>query len=543
MQDGLERAADPCRDFRERAGSSREPPRRGRHRIQDRDGRARWRPHQYRGLFARRRTMRARQVAGLYAGAQGVRKAPRRIPGAAISPRRHGDRAGGGAHVCVARGGRARPQGCRCHHAVRDGQAFWHRRRLRGRQPGAATARRLRLPQRIRHRENRPRPARAPDPRRHQRDHAADRIAQADRGRAMTAQAAHVAPEPDLIARREGAVGVIRLNRPKAINAVTLEMFRDIERALDTFEADPAVAVILLEGAGERGLCAGGDIRALYESSKIKGDLGKILWREEYILNARIAKFPKPYVALMDGIVMGGGVGLSAHSSHRVVTERTKLAMPEVGLGFFPDVGGTWLLSRAPGEIGTYFGLTGQTMNGPDAVYARFADAVVPSGKLAPLREALVNLRAGVSAVDVKAVIAGFATGETAGPVAALQPQIDRWFAHDRMADIIAALQRDTSELAQSTLKTLNEKSPRGMVVALKLVRLARGSSSLEQCLVREYRAALEVFRSDDFREGVRAAVIDKDRNPKWSPPRVEDVTAEMLAPYFREIGADELVF
>ena len=150
--------------------------------------------------------------------------------------------------------------------------------------------------------------------------------------------------EPDLIARREGFAGIIRLNRPKTINAVTLEMFRDIDKALDGFEADPEVAVIVLEGAGERGLCAGGDIRALWESSKVKGDLGKILWREEYILNARIKKFPKPYVAFMDGIVMGGGVGLSAHSSHRVVTEKTKLAMPEVGLGFFPDVGGTWLL-------------------------------------------------------------------------------------------------------------------------------------------------------------------------------------------------------
>jgi enoyl-CoA hydratase len=360
----------------------------------------------------------------------------------------------------------------------------------------------------------------------------------------MTAQAAAVAgAEPDLIARREGAAGIIRLNRPKAINAVTLEMFRDIDKALDAFEADSAVGLILLEGAGERGLCAGGDIRALYESSQVKGDLGKILWREEYILNARIAKFPKPYVAFMDGIVMGGGVGLSAHSSHRVVTERTRLAMPEVGLGFFPDVGGTFLLSRSPGEIGTYFGLTGQTMNGPDAVYAHFADAVVPSGRLAALRETLVNLRADVDAAEVKAAIDGFATGETAGPVAALRPQIDRWFAHDRMQDIVAALRQDGSELAQSTLKTLNEKSPRGMVVALKLLRLARGSSSLEQCLVREYRAALQVFASDDFREGVRAAVIDKDRNPRWSPPAIEDVTPEMVAPYFAEIGADELVF
>jgi enoyl-CoA hydratase len=360
----------------------------------------------------------------------------------------------------------------------------------------------------------------------------------------MTASRAAVAgQEPDLIARREGGVGVIRLNRPKAINAVTLEMFRDVDKALDRFEADPAVGLILLEGAGERGLCAGGDIRALYEDSKVKGDLGKILWREEYILNARIARFAKPYVAFMDGIVMGGGVGLSAHGSHRVVTERTKLAMPEVGLGFFPDVGGTWLLSRSPGEIGTYFGLTGQTMNGPDAVYARFADAVVPSGKLAALREALVRLRAGVPAAEVKATIDGFATGETSGPVAAIQPRIDRWFAHDRMQDIVAALQRDGSELAQSTLKTLNEKSPRGMVVALKLLRLARASSSLEQCLVREYRAALEVFASDDFREGIRAAVIDKDRNPRWSPPAIQDVTPEMVAPYFSEIGVDELVF
>ena len=349
--------------------------------------------------------------------------------------------------------------------------------------------------------------------------------------------------QPDLIARREGSAGVIRLNRPKAINAVTLGMFRAIGKALDQFEADPAVGLILLEGAGERGLCAGGDIRALWESAKDGSDLGKVLWREEYILNARIAKFPKPYVAFMDGIVMGGGVGLSAHGGHRVVTERTRLAMPEVGLGFFPDVGGTWLLSHAPGEIGTYFGLTGQPMNGPDAIYAGFADVGVPSRKLAAVREALVDLGAGADAARVKATIAGFAAGESAGPVAAIRPRIDAWFAHGRMDDIIAALNRDNSELARSTLKTLNEKSPRGMVVTLKLLRLARASATLEECLAREYRAALAVFASDDFREGVRAAVIDKDRNPEWSPPRIEEVTPEMIAPYFANIGADELVF
>jgi enoyl-CoA hydratase len=245
----------------------------------------------------------------------------------------------------------------------------------------------------------------------------------------------------------------------------------------------------------------------------------------------------------MDGLVMGGGVGLSAHASHRVVTEKTRLAMPEVGLGFFPDVGGTWLLSRSPGEIGTYFGLTGQTMNGPDAIYSGFADAVVPTSKWPALREALTQVRTGVTAAEVKKLIDGFATGETSGPVAAMQANIDRWFGHDRMVDIVVALQRDGSEAAQATLKALSEKSPRGMVVTLKLLRLARSAKSLEECLIREYRAALQVFASDDFREGVRAAVIDKDRQPKWSPPRIEDVTPEMVAAYFAGIGADELKF
>jgi enoyl-CoA hydratase len=347
----------------------------------------------------------------------------------------------------------------------------------------------------------------------------------------------------DLIVRREGAAGVIRLNRPKAINAMTLEMSEGIDAALDRFETDREVAVIILEGAGERGLCAGGDIRGLWESSREGGDLGARFWRQEYVMNARIAKYPKPYVAFMDGLVMGGGVGLSGHASHRVVTDRTRLAMPEVGLGFFPDVGGTWLLSRSPGEIGAYFGLTGETMNGPDAIHAKFADAVVPAAKWPELREALTKVRQGVNAAEVSKLINSFATGETAGPVAAKEPIIDALFGFDRMEDIFAALKRDGSEFALATLKTLNEKSPRGMVVTLKLLRLARSASSLEECLVREYRAALEVFRSDDFREGVRAAVIDKDRNPSWSPPRIEDVTPGMLAPYLAEIGADELKF
>ncbi|WP_316189727.1 MULTISPECIES: enoyl-CoA hydratase/isomerase family protein [unclassified Bradyrhizobium] len=351
------------------------------------------------------------------------------------------------------------------------------------------------------------------------------------------------AAEGDLIVRREGSAGIIRLNRPKAINAMTLEMSLGIDAALDRFEADPDVAVVILEGAGERGLCAGGDIRGLYESSRAGGDLGKRFWRQEYVMNARIAAFPKPYVAYMDGLVMGGGVGLSAHGRHRIVTEKTKLAMPEVGLGFFPDVGGTWLLSRAPGELGTYFALTGQTMNGPDAIHARFANAVVPSEKWPALREVLTKIKPGTQSSDIERLIDGVATGEASGPVAALQDRINRWFAYDSMHDIVVALEQDGSELALATLKTLREKSPRGMVVTLKLLRLARKAGSLQDCLVREYRAALEVFRSDDFREGVRAAIIDKDRNPRWSPPDISQVTPEMLAPYLAEIGADELIF
>src|ERR1700742_698893 len=256
----------------------------------------------------------------------------------------------------------------------------------------------------------------------------------------MVASADVADTEGDVIVRREGNAGIIRLTRPKAIRALTLEMVRTIATALDRFERDPGIALVLLEGAGERGLCAGGDIRGLYESSLVKGDLGRNFWREEYIVNARIAKFPKPYVSFMDGLVMGGGVGLSAHGRHRVVTERTKLAMPEAGLGFFPDVGGTWLLSRAPGELGAYFGLTGHTMNGPDAIHARFADAVVPTAKLPSLRELLTGLRPGTLSSEVERLIDGFATGETTGPVAAQQDKINAWFAHDNMHDIIAAL-------------------------------------------------------------------------------------------------------
>ncbi|MDB5620102.1 enoyl-CoA hydratase/isomerase family protein [Tardiphaga sp.] len=341
-----------------------------------------------------------------------------------------------------------------------------------------------------------------------------------------------VKAETDLVVEREGAAGIIRLNRPKALNALTLEMTREIAAALDVFENDPNIALIILEGAGERGLCAGGDIRGLYESARAKGDLGKIFWREEYIVNARIAKYPKPYVAFMDGFVMGGGVGLAGHASHRVVTEKTKVAMPEVSLGFFPDVGGTWLLSRAPGDLGTYFGLTGLTMNGADAVFSNLADVRIASSDWAALRATLTGLSSGADAASVMTVIKRFSAADGMGPVTLQRGLIDRAFAHDTIEEIFAALEQDGSEFAQSTLKAMRDKSPRGLKVTLKLLQLARASTSLEECLKREYLAALEVFDSHDFVEGVRAAIIDKDRNPKWQPPTIEEVTPEIVARY-----------
>ncbi len=360
----------------------------------------------------------------------------------------------------------------------------------------------------------------------------------------MSAQAAAAdVTDRDLIVCRDGAVGIVRLNRPKAINALTLEMTRGIVAALDSFQADPGVSLVLLEGAGERGLCAGGDIRGLYESAKAGGDLGPVFWGEEYILNARIPEFPKPYVAYMDGLVMGGGVGLSAHGAHRIVTEKTKMGMPEVGLGFFPDVGGTWLLSRAPGEIGTYFALTGQTMTGADAIYAGAADVLIKSSDWPALRDALANAPLLAKSRDVRIILDRFATTNIQAPVAKHREQIDHAFAQETVEAIVAALKQDGSEFALATLKAMSDKSPTALKLTLELLRRARNSKSLKECLIREYNSALAVFTSAEFVEGVRAAIIDKDRNPKWSPDRIEDVTPDIVERYFVPNAKYKLVF
>jgi enoyl-CoA hydratase len=319
----------------------------------------------------------------------------------------------------------------------------------------------------------------------------------------------------ELMVRSEGALGVIRLNRPRTINAFTHDMLRGINTALDVFETDSSIGMILIEGAGERGFCAGGDIRGLYDSIREGGDLGKAFWRDEYIMNSRIASYPKPYIAYMDGMVMGGGVGLGAHGRHRILTERTQLAMPEVGIGFFPDVGGTWLLANAPGELGTYFGLTGQSMNAADALRCRLGDIYITTARWAEARAALTRLGADVNNGMVRGVLAHYASPKQQGVVEPHKELIDRVFAFDTVEEILAAL---------------------------LLLRAARASKSLDECLIREYGAALEVFVSRDFPEGIRAAVIDKDRQPKWSPAQVAEVTPAIVDAYFAPRGADELV-
>lgn len=342
------------------------------------------------------------------------------------------------------------------------------------------------------------------------------------------------ATEAETLVERDGALGRIRLNRPKALNSLTLQMVRDIEAALDDFERDAAIAAVLVTGEGERGLCAGGDIRAIYDGGKAGSDEPATFWREEYTLNARIGRFPKPYVVVMDGIVMGGGVGISVYGSHRIVTERTRFAMPETGIGFFPDVGASWFLTRNPGELGTHVGLTGEPLGAADAILCGLADVFVRSAQLPALAEALASLPANSSGETVSTVIARFSEAAPAGVLEPHRQAIDRIFAFDTIEGIFSALRADGSSFAEKLLAVLATKSPLSLNVTLRLLRLGRETGRLEDCLEREFVATAAVLRSHDFYEGVRAAVIDKDRNPQWRPARLADVTSADVDAYFQ---------
>ncbi|SDA31175.1 enoyl-CoA hydratase [Methylobacterium sp. UNC378MF] len=332
----------------------------------------------------------------------------------------------------------------------------------------------------------------------------------------------------DVIVERAGALGRLRLNRPKALNALTHGMVLAIDQALDQFSADPGIAAVLLTGEGERGLCAGGDLRGLYDSQGTA--FAEAFWRDEYRLDARIADYEKPFVAVMDGITMGGGVGLAGHAAHRIVTERSRVAMPETGIGYLPDVGGTWLLPRAPGEIGTYLGLTGEPVGAADAMFCRLADAHLPSERLPDLIDALVALDPDAGHDGVRDVIARFAQDPGPPPLAAHRAVIDRCFAFDMMDEILSALDADGSDFAAATRKNLLTKAPSSLVLTLCLLRLGRGAPSLEACLEREYHASLALLDEGDFREGIRAAVIDKDKSPRWDPPTLDAVDPARIA-------------
>ncbi|MBM3093922.1 enoyl-CoA hydratase/isomerase family protein [Ensifer sp. T173] len=336
---------------------------------------------------------------------------------------------------------------------------------------------------------------------------------------------------PEVIVERQGAIGRIRLNRMKALNSLNVPMIRLIAEALTEFESDPSVAAVMVTGEGERGLCAGGDIRMIYESGRERPAEGAQFWREEFIVNSRISAYPKPYVAIMDGIVMGGGVGISAHGSHRVVTERTRLAMPETGIGYFPDVGATWLLPHAPGEFGTYLGLTGRDIGATDAIHARLADHYVPTAKLDELFSTLAALPPSAKAADVDAAIRGVADEVPPSPLAAHLKAIDRCFAFDTVEEILAALEAENSDFGRETLALLRSRSALSMALSLDLLRAGRKSASLNECLEREYSATLGMLSNPDFYEGVRAAVIDKDRNPRWSVG-LSNVTEEKRAQF-----------
>ena len=341
----------------------------------------------------------------------------------------------------------------------------------------------------------------------------------------------------EVIIRREGRAGRITLNRPKALNALTYPMVLAIHDALKRWEQDPEIAVVILDGAGDRALCAGGDVRAIYESASEGSGFARKFWADEYRLNAYIGRYPKPYVAFMDGIVMGGGIGLSGHGSHRIVTERSQLAMPETGIGLIPDVGGTWLLAHAPGETGIYLGLTGERMRGAGTMYARFADTFVPSSRLADLAKALSEIE---NSSDVDSVIARFSEAPPPSDLASHAREIDATFCFDSVEKIRDALASMNTDWSRKTLEELDRRSPLALKLTLAAIRNARTLPSLEAALNVEYRLTVRLLEHGEFLEGVRALLVDKDRAPKWNPPRLADVTDEMVAQFLSPLPPNE---
>jgi enoyl-CoA hydratase len=342
--------------------------------------------------------------------------------------------------------------------------------------------------------------------------------------------------EPEIVFSRAGGIGRVLLNRPKALNALTLEMSHAMESQLRAWAGDHAVRAVLVRGAGERAFSAGGDIRRIYDEGRAGGDYPYRFWADEYRLNALIKHWPKPYVAFIDGIVMGGGVGVSVHGSHRVASEHALFAMPETGIGLFPDVAASYFLPRCPGRIGLYLGLTGTRLKAADQLYAGLATHHVPRARLDALEAALAR-----QPENIDEVLSGFAAD--AGPASLVEQQadIDRLFAGATVEAILAALEADGSSFARSTAGTLATKSPTSLKLAFRQLSLGTGLS-FDDCVRMEWRMVSRAPTAlPDFYEGVRAAVIDKDNKPRWSPARLEDVDAAAIEAFFAPSPRGEL--
>jgi enoyl-CoA hydratase len=336
----------------------------------------------------------------------------------------------------------------------------------------------------------------------------------------------------EVLTRVDDGVGFVTLNRPKAINSLNQSMVNTLSAVLTKWERDDSVRVVVLEGTGDRGLCAGGDVVAIYHSARADGVAARRFWRDEYLLNGQIGRFTKPYVSLMDGIVMGGGVGVGAHANTRVVTDTTKMAMPEVGIGFIPDVGGTYLLSSAPGLLGLHAALTGEPFSGADAIALGFADYYVPHDKL--------NAFSGAIATDgVERALADHAVEPAPSNLAAQRDWIDQCYAGDTVADIAAALRGHGSAAADAAANLIATRSPIALSVTLEAVRRAAKLDTLEDVLTQDYRVSSASLRSHDLVEGIRAQLVDKDRNPKWSPASLTEVSESDVDAYFAAVDDD----
>jgi len=345
----------------------------------------------------------------------------------------------------------------------------------------------------------------------------------------------------EILFERRGAAGVVTLNRPQALNAVTHNMVRLLAAKLGEWANDPAVSRVIVTAAGERAFSAGGDIRALYDLGQ-SGRHAEALrfWREEYTLNTLIKRYPKPYVALIDGIVMGGGVGISVHGSHRIAGDRFQFAMPEVGIGFFPDVGATWFLPRMPGEAGTYFALTGERLKAGDAVAVGVATHHVPSARWRELLDALLGT------VPVDALLGAFAQQAAPGTLTVRRAAVDRLFAGARVEDILADLDREAvsrgehAGFAGATAALIRAKSPTSLKIALAQVRGGK-AWSFTDCMRAEFRIVSRIIHGHDFYEGVRAVIIDKDQKPAWQPARLADVQEGEVERHFAPLDSTEL--